>query len=45
MKSKDAEKELHYWLERFNITEHLNKKVGELSKGISKNPADNSDYT
>ncbi|PFJ11511.1 ABC transporter ATP-binding protein, partial [Bacillus cereus] len=33
MKSKDAEKELHYWLERFNITEHLNKKVGELSKG------------
>ena len=33
MKSKDAEKELHYWLERFNITEYLNKKVGELSKG------------
>ncbi|MBE7106589.1 ABC transporter ATP-binding protein [Bacillus cereus] len=33
MKSKDAEKELHYWLERFNISEYLNKKVGELSKG------------
>ncbi|MED1412573.1 MULTISPECIES: ABC transporter ATP-binding protein [Bacillus] len=33
MKSKDAEKELQYWLERFNISEHLNKKVGELSKG------------
>ncbi|MBE7123442.1 ABC transporter ATP-binding protein [Bacillus cereus] len=33
MKSKDAEKELQYWLERFNISEYLNKKVGELSKG------------
>lgn len=33
MKSKDIEKELNYWLDRFRISEYLNKKVGELSKG------------
>ncbi|MGF2615232.1 ABC transporter ATP-binding protein [Rossellomorea vietnamensis] len=33
MDKKEAEKELVYWLDRFNVPEYKNKKVEELSKG------------
>jgi ABC-2 type transport system ATP-binding protein len=33
MDKKEAEKELEYWLKRFNVPEYKNKKVEELSKG------------
>jgi ABC-2 type transport system ATP-binding protein len=33
MKDEDIEKELIYWLNRFNITEYLNKKIKNISKG------------
>lgn len=33
MEKSAAQKELKYWLERFNIPEYENKKVEELSKG------------
>ncbi|MFK7681875.1 ABC transporter ATP-binding protein [Priestia megaterium] len=33
MNKKEIKEETHYWLERFNISENVNKPVGELSKG------------
>ena len=33
MKEKDILKKLDYWLERFKITEHKERKIKELSKG------------
>ncbi|MGD6801473.1 ABC transporter ATP-binding protein [Rossellomorea aquimaris] len=33
MDKREAEKELEYWLERFNVPEYKTKKVEELSKG------------
>ncbi|MBH5320202.1 ATP-binding cassette domain-containing protein [Paenibacillus sp. GSMTC-2017] len=33
MSKKDADKNLKYWLERFEVPEYYNKKVEELSKG------------
>jgi ABC-2 type transport system ATP-binding protein len=33
MDKKEADKELEYWLERFNVPEYKTKKVEELSKG------------
>ncbi|MEW9501676.1 ABC transporter ATP-binding protein [Jeotgalibacillus marinus] len=33
MDKKSAEKELTYWLDRFNVPEYENKRVEELSKG------------
>lgn len=33
MSRKDADKNLKYWLERFQVPEYYNKKVEELSKG------------
>jgi ABC-2 type transport system ATP-binding protein len=33
MKPKDADRNLKYWLERFNVPEYYNKKMEELSKG------------
>ncbi|WP_176586065.1 ABC transporter ATP-binding protein [Priestia megaterium] len=33
MNKKEIKKETTYWLERFNISENINKPVGELSKG------------
>ncbi len=33
MDSKTINKELDYWLDRFNITEYKDKKIKELSKG------------
>src|SRR5699024_6213451 len=33
MSKKDAEKEIIYWLEKFEVPQYLNKKVEELSKG------------
>ncbi len=36
MEKREAVKELGTWLERFNITDYENKKVEELSKGISR---------
>lgn len=33
MEKDEIEKELNYWLERFNISEYLDKKLEELSKG------------
>ncbi|MFC4322146.1 ABC transporter ATP-binding protein [Litchfieldia salsa] len=33
MDKKSIIKEMHYWLERFNVPEYANKKVEELSKG------------
>lgn len=33
MKEQTIEKELDYWLERFNIKEYKDKKIKELSKG------------
>jgi len=33
MSRKDADKNLKYWLERFEVPEYYNKKVEELSKG------------
>lgn len=33
MSSKDADKSLRYWLERFGVPEYYNKRIEELSKG------------
>lgn len=33
MSKQDAKKQLEYWLERFNVSENMNKKIGALSKG------------
>lgn len=33
MKRAEADKNLKYWLERFNVPENYNKKIEELSKG------------
>lgn len=33
MSKKDADKNLKYWLERFEVPEYYNKRVEELSKG------------
>lgn len=33
MKKADAKKAIHYWLERFEVSQNKNKKVEELSKG------------
>jgi ABC-2 type transport system ATP-binding protein len=33
MKASEVEKQLDYWLERFNIVDYKNKKIKELSKG------------
>ncbi|MGM0846371.1 MAG: ABC transporter ATP-binding protein [Bacillota bacterium] len=33
MDKREADKELEYWLQRFNVPEYKNKKVEELSKG------------
>ena len=33
MSRKDADSNLKYWLERFNVPENYNKKIEELSKG------------
>lgn len=33
MKESEIEETLKYWLERFHITDYLNKKIKELSKG------------
>lgn len=32
----EAEKKTHYWLDRFDAADWYNKKVGELSKGMSQ---------
>lgn len=33
MNDEDIEKELIYWLDRFNIREYLNKRIKDISKG------------
>lgn len=33
MSAKEAERSLRYWLERFQVPEHYDKKIEELSKG------------
>lgn len=36
LSQKEARKKLNHWLEKFNITDWWDKKVGELSKGMQQ---------